>query len=658
MGLPVGAEETDTREGATSFRPGRLLPPILLFLLAILLGACARSTPPPSPTPIPVTHVVRETVVVTRVVTRVVTPTAVPATPVPDRIVLCAGEEPTSLDPLLDTSGTAVLVRALISGVVMAPAPDGRLMSDLFTRVPSLENGDARLVGEEGPDGHLEVTFRLRNDIRWEDGAPLRAEDFVTAWKWARQGWGSDDVQARAGDVVTLHVRDDHTFTVVLRQGLMTPLYATYVFGPYPSHRLAQAEDPQAVLSSLGRAWPALGPYRVEEWQRGKHIILAANPTYFRRGEGLPRVNTFVVRFFRHPDDALVALLSGGCDVLAPGLIGPDAYPILETARRQGILTLRVTTGPAWEHLDFNTWPTGNHPPFFADVRVRQAVALALDREAITRDVTNNLSHAMTSWLPPDHWAYQPLPPLAPNASDVNRARALLEEVGWRDEDGDGVREAHGVHGTFWDGTAWSIEDGTPFRVTLVVPEGNALHARTATAIGHALARVGIEVTTVTRAADALFGPDGILPRREFDLALFAWLPGPDVDGRYLWVGNAICRRANGRLYAAAAGQSCEPGDETLYPAQIPSQENGWQGGNFAGWANPEASLAVYEATSRLRPQDRASFYLVHQDRFGHDLPVLPLYLYPRITAWRKGLSGLAPGRHTPLTWNASMWTW
>ena len=633
---------------------------VIFALVGLVLIGCARTSPTPTPSPTPVVQVIRETVVVTRVVTRVVTPTptSAPATPVPDRVVLCAGQEPTSLDPLVDGSDTARLVQTLVMGRVVGPAPDGTLTSDLFTRVPSLENGDARLMGEEGPDGQLEVTFRLRANLRWEDGTPVRAGDFVTAWQWARQGWGQPDVQARAAEIEDIRVLDDRTFTVVLRQGLMTPLYATYAFAPYPTHLLAGAEDPEARLRALGRAWPAIGPYRLVEWRSGKEMVLSANPTYTGGERGAPRVSTFMVRFLPQPDAALVALLSGECDVLAPGVVGPDAYPILEVAKQQNIVEVQVINGPAWEHLDFNTWPADGRPPLFADARVRQAIALALDRTQLAQEVTLGLAQPMQSWLPSDHWAFQSLPLLAPGANDPRQANRLLEEAGWRDEDGDGVREAHGVQGTFWDGTPWQIADGTPLEATLVAPTGNALHAQTAQAIRDALAQIGIDVQIALLPPADLFGPEGVLRRRTFDLALFAWVPDWEAGGRYLWVGNAICRRANGTLYAAQAGYQCEPGDETLYPAQIPSAENGWQGGNMAGWANPEASLAIYQATAHLEQEERRSFYASHQMLFNQDLPVLPLYQYPQVIAWRKGLTGIVPAPYTPLTWNAATWSW
>ncbi len=587
---------------------------------------------------------------VTRVITRVVTPAA--ATPVPRQVVLCLADEPTTLDPLRERGDTAVALRALLGGVPIARGPDGTLLTTLFERVPTLENGDARLLGEMGPDAHLEVIFRVRANLRWEDGTPLTARDFRTAWEWAREGWGAEEVQAMAADVTDVRVEDERTFTVVLRPGLMTPLYATYVFGPYPTHLLANGGATD--LRAWARRWPSFGLYRVTSWEPGKQARFDARDDV----DSPPPLETVIVRFLRRPDDALVALLGGTCDVLDPRLVAVESIPLLRRAAEEGLITLEAREGNAWEHLDFNTWPPEGRTPFFADVRVRQAVALALDRAAIAQRVTHGISRALASWLPADHWAYQPLPPLDDGAPDLERARALLEEAGWVDEDEDGIREAKGVSGTFWDGTAWEIPDGTPFSVTLVTTEGDGVRSAVGGAVSDALAALGIRVTTRTLPPGAFFAAEGPLRRREFDMALFAWVTGLDVDGRYLWVGNAICRRANGTPYAAPAGSPCEPGDETLYPAQIPTAENGWQGGNVSGWANPGASLAIYRATEHIRPADRAAFYLVHQDMFGQDLPVLPLFRRPYVVAWRAGLTGVQPGPGTPLTWNIASWAW
>jgi len=603
----------------------------------------------------------RETVVITRVVTRVITRVVTPVerTPVPsppkDQVILCVGQEPTTLDPLLDASETGFHLRGLWGGDVLFLTPENTWQSKILQHVPDWDNGGVVLTGPEGPDGTLQITFRLRPGWQWEDGTPLTPQDFLTAWEWARAGRGTPEVQALAADVTTMRVLDDTSWQVTLRQGLMTPLYLKYLFGPYPA---AWQDNVEAMPPVNATEWPSFGPYRLISWTKGQEARWEVNPYYALRDENLPYLRRVIVRFLAKPDEALVALLSGRCDLLLPDVLPITAMPLLEEARRQQIITLQSVTGPAWEHLDFNTWPPDGRTPFFADARVRRAVAFALDRAAMVEQATFRLSRPMRSWLSEDHWAYQPLPPLAVDAYDPERARALLADVGWRDEDGDGVLEAYGVQGTFWDGTAWQIEDGVPFEVTLVTAMEDPIHAAVARQVRQDLQAIGIRVNVQSIPAETIFAPESPVRRRQFDLALFAWVPDVDVGGRYLWVGNAICRRADGTLYAAPAGYPCEPDDETLYEPQIPTPENNWQGGNVSGWADPQASLAVYQATSRLQPTDRAPFYVEHQMRFAEMLPVVPLFQRPQLWAWRVGLQGPQPGPYTPITWNIERWRW
>ncbi len=618
-------------------RDAVLLIGVTLSLLAVGLIACRGGTPSP---PREVTRIVERTVVITQVITRVVTP--IPGRPT--SLTLCLREEPSTLDPLNATTNDAQAIRLLLGRVLVGWDERSRPLTQVFERVPTLENGDARIVGEEGPDGHLEVTFRIRPDVRWEDGHLLRAQDFVAAWEAARQGKGTTKIRALAKDVVAIRVVDMRTFVVVLRQGLMTPLYMTYVFGPYPSH--AMPTDPTI-------RWPSFGPYVLSTWERGKGMVFTARSNAVPP----PPIPTLNVHFMDPTqEDPVVALIGGRCDVVAPSLLSPAAFPLLEQAKHQNLVQVATVEGPAWVHLDFNTWPEKDRLPFFADVRVRQAVALSVDREALTSKVTYGLGQPMRSWLPPQSWAFEALPALSPHVLDRSRARQLLAEAGWRDADGDGLVEAHDVRGTFWDGEEWQIPNNTPFRVQLVTVAGDDEVERTAQGVVEALTKIGMDVQVTSVKAEEVWKAHSPLRRRTFDMALFSWLPGPDPNGRYLWVGNTICRRADGRVYAAEAGGGCTPGDEELYPAQIPRQANGWRGGNVAGWARAEASLAIYQATARLRPQERASFYLRHQNLFEKDLPVIPFFLRPRLAAWRAGWTNIRLSPFLPITWNIDRW--
>ena len=616
-----------------------------VLLLLALLAACRSS---PSPTVVPATptpRIVERTVVVTRIITEVVT--REPEAPRTD-LVLCLRDEPDSLDPLFVEGEDGQSLRGLFGAMPVAVDPKGAWWSGVFEQVPTLENGGARLVGEEGPDGHLEMTYHIRPDLRWEDGQPVKAADFRQAWEAARSGRGVPSIQAKAADVADVVLQDERTFTVILRDGLMSPLYPTYVFGPYPGHMLQKDLSPD----DLARRWPSYGPFRLARWTPSE-MLFVRNPEYTGPAPALTQVR---VRFFSRPLDAIVALMGGECDVLSPRLLDATAQPLLDAAQKQGRIAYTHVPGSAWVHLDFNTWPPSSRPPFFADVRVRKAVLLALDRSRLRQEATLGLGTPMASWLLPQFRAYRPQPALEESRTDCARAASLLDTVGWRDENGDGVREAHGVSGTFWDGTEWSIDDGVPFSVTLLTVAGDAVLEQAAFSVRDQLAPLGLRVHVKTLPPKAMFAPDSPLWHRTFDLALFAWESGVDPDGRYLWLGNTVCRRADGTLYTAQAGRSCEPGDETLHPPTIPTEENGWAGGNVVGWANPDASLAVYEATSHLDEKTREESYARHQAAFAQDLPTIPLFQRPRLVAWRRGWAGIRVGPFTPLTWNVESW--
>ncbi|MCK4470566.1 MAG: hypothetical protein KAW49_02140, partial [Anaerolineae bacterium] len=200
---------------------------------------------------------------------------------------------------------------------------------------------------------------------------------------------------------------------------------------------------------------------------------------------------------------------------------------------------------------------------------------------------------------------------------DLFGGRSLLEEVGWWDEDGDGIREAHGVAG---------ISDGTPFSVTLLTTSDHPAHERTAHILSENLAACGIGLAVEYLPAEEFFadGPDGLVFGRQFDLALFSWLNGFDAP--------------------------CE-----LYlSSQVPRAENWWATSNNPGYANADYDAACQAALDALPgTEDYAHFHREAQRIFSHDLPVLPLYFVPKLVATRPEVSGviLDPSEYLEL-WN------
>ena len=143
--------------------------------------------------------------------------------------------------------------------------------------------------------------------------------------------------------------------------------------------------------------------------------------------------------------------------------------------------------------------------PLFQDVRTRQALLYALDRQAMVDSIAFGLADVANSVVPPLSWAYNPdNEPVYPY--DTAKAAALLDEAGWRDEDGDGIREAHGVE---------AVPDGTPFSFELRTDAGNQEREQTIVAMQQYWAQVGVDASTATREWNALLdGLDGNPPVR------------------------------------------------------------------------------------------------------------------------------------------------
>ena len=463
------------------------------------------------------------------------------------------------------------------------------------------------------------VTFTLRADVTWADGQPLTADDARYSFELAgafesptlRLLWD----RTRSYDVV-----DERTVVWTGVPGYRAPFYFLNFYHPLPRHVWGVADADQLLSTEVAHRKPlGWGPFVVEEWVEGDHITLVRNPHYFRASEGLPYLDRVIFRFVPDLRQALDLLLADECDLITQDVIEGGDITLLLEAADAGTVQLVTSPSSEWEHLDFGIEPAEgvSRPDFFEDVRVRRAVALCIDRERFAREALPYSEVAVThSYVAPEHPLYA--------GDQLHRwdyalfdGRSLLEEVGWQDEDGDGIREAHDVTG---------ISNGTPFSVTLLTTSDHPAHERTAHILSENLAACGIGLAVEYLPAEEFFadGPDGLVFGRQFDLALFSWLNGFDAPcGLYL-------------------------------SSQVPRAENWWGTSNNPGYANADYDAACQAALDALPgTEDYAHFHREAQRIFSHDLPVLPLYFVPKLVATRPGVNGvvLDPSEYLEL-WN------
>jgi peptide/nickel transport system substrate-binding protein len=421
----------------------------LLVVLTMLATAVAACGPTPEPEIVRETVVVteRETVVVTEreevEVTKVVTEEVevervVTATPEPtNKIVTFAWtQEPDTLNPYYTNMWFSSILQQLYNCWAWEYDANNEPYPKLVTEIPSMENDG---VSEDG----LVITLNLRDDIAWSDGTPLTAEDFVFTHQMIMDPNNTVASQYPHDYLVSVEAPDERTVVMTFAEPF-APWQANFWKGILPKHVLEPVFQAEGSLDEA--EWnlaPAVGcgPFTFVEWESGSFIQFVRNENYW---DGRANLDEIYLQFV--PDDAsqTAALVAGDADL---GTFPPlSDVPVLEAAGVQII----VRNGGYGEGWFFNLRDMAS--PGARDLNVRQAVAMALDREAIVADLLLGLApvaHSYWHALP----AYES-PDIEPFPYDPEGARALLDEAGWVDRDGDGIREdADGnpltlIHGT------------------------------------------------------------------------------------------------------------------------------------------------------------------------------------------------------------------
>jgi peptide/nickel transport system substrate-binding protein len=503
---------------------------------------------------------------------------------------------------------------------------------NLFTGWPTLENGGATLddggTPDDSTDDQLTMIYTIKEGLKWSDGEPLTAHDFVYANVKVAADPSSGATTYNAWEKIeTYEAVDDLTLRVVLKPGILDPTYFLMydpfeLFGPMPEHawskytpaEMLTAEDVTRFSS------PNYGPYSVQEWIPGDRITLVANPNYYGAPDK-PVVKTLVFRFVPNINQLVAQLASGDIDLATSDAIQANQAPLLEQFESEGLIKVYWLPSPTWEHLDMNTSVPSSvnadqqnlsEPhPILSDINVRKAIAHGTDRQAMVDNIYAGRSAVMHTNIPQTSWAYAGDENVTIYPFDPDLARTLLEEAGWVDGDGDGIRE----------------KDGNKLSLRVNFTAGNSMREQFAQIFQQNMADIGIEIVIEPLPGSVWFADDGPLNHRDFDL------------GEYAWVGEA------------------DPGGESLYRCDnIPTPANNWNGQNVMGWCNEAADQAIREANNTLVQEERIASYLIFQQEFTKDMTSLPLFNRLEIFASRPTMVNVMPNPTDYVTWNVADW--
>ncbi len=378
----------------------------------------------------------------------------------------------------------------------------------LAAEIPSTDNGGV------SPDGKT-ITIRLRDDIVWSDGEPITSADFVFTYEMFMADGNAVDSRSPYSLMESVTAPDSQT-VVVKFADVYAPWLTSIFTLVHPKHILEPIFEAEGTLDNASyNRIPTVssGPFVVSEWQTGNYILFTRNEAYFDEPAILDQI---FVRFI--PDDAAQVAALINRDVDLGIFIAPDDALTLQ---RNGIDIIAVNSGYN-EGLYFNF--REGKAPAIKELAVRQAIAYGMDRQGIVEDllrygdgpddhnvVATNFWYN-TPWSNPDIQVEEYNPDLA---------RQILEEAGWIDEDGDGIRE----------------KDGVRLRLTWAT---NQRRLRTLVqAVGQQqLAEVGIEVQLVNLPSDIFFGSYGDgnpVALGEYDFWEFSTTPGSFPDPNHVY---------------------------------------------------------------------------------------------------------------------------
>src|ERR1051326_4981205 len=505
----------------------------------------------------------------------------------------------------------------------------------LAAMVPSPDNGLVRLSGDGG-DRRLIVTMPLRQDATWSDGEPFTADDVIYTWQLMMNPQSGYDTSVE-DKIKSVDKLDDYTLQFMYLsaneahaldpdrykdQGtdpVVDPLYAFGLYDApeiYPRHKLREiiGDDPRhnpqiGILetSDFARSPVGTGPYVLTTWNAGSDLTFTSRGMALSQRLGQPALDSIVFKVMPDKNASLTALSAGDIQLVASDSLDASDAPVLDTL--PGVQA-HYTPGNAWEHLTFNL-----DNQILADPNVRQAIAYALDRDALNADVMAGKAEVPAGQVP--SWSWGVDPDLSTYQHNAARANQLLDAAGWT-RSGSAVRAQGGQKLSF---KYWSTP--ASFRPAVMGE------------IRDQLAQVGIEVVPEVLPTAQFFDTSGNEPQslvaRQFDIAEFAWV------------------------------SSYDPGSDALFnmaSAAVPSKTNGFQGGNYGNYRNPRSDVLLKQLQTSLDPSFRRVALKEAQTIWQSDLPVLPLLLRPITTAASTRLVGFRP---TPApageTWNIEQWS-
>jgi len=527
------------------------------------------------------------------------------------QIIYALYQEPELLNPYIATQTAAGEANTFIIEGLLSVDPDGNRFPVLAQEVPSIDNG---LVSEDGRS----VTYNLKEGILWSDGEPFTCDDVLFTFE-AVTNPESGAVSTTGYDQIASVECPDELTVVVTYNEFYAPFLSLFS-AIMPRHATGDPVD--MVNWDYNRMPIGTGPFKIVGWDSGDQIRLEANENY-RDYPEMPRVDKIIIRIIESREVGKALITSGEIDILwdLTEADTPDFAdnPSVVANITPGAGTERLLINLADPSLDATDDPINNPHPLLGDLRVRQAIQFGIDKQLLVDELLFGATTVGVSELSIG-WAKCDIPT---SVYDPEQAKALLDEAGFTDEDGDGVRECHGCQ---------HAEEGTPLRLKYQTTTGNQLREESQQLVIEMMKAIGVEFYIENVPSDELFGS---------------------------WANGAFRKHGNFDILMYTTSDGIDPQSQMFgyfHSSQIPLESNAGTGFNYSRWINAEADAALEAAGATPNEAERVAQYQIACEQIDAELPHIYLYDRSEVHLSRSNIVNFKVNTWNNQSWNSAEW--
>lgn len=534
-------------------------------------------------------------------------------------LVVAFYQEPENLNISIATQTVASEVNEFINDALVGINPKGEYVPELAKELPTVQNGGI------SPDG-LTITYHLKDNIKWADGEPCDCDDWKFTWEVINNP--DSGVKSTTGwkDIAAVECPDPQTIVFKFSK-YYAPHYQT-IGGAWVLPRHATGDPAKMQEWAYNRAPLGNGPFKFQEWVSGDHITLVRNEHYYKwASEGKPYLDRIIIKIIPSREVGKQLLKTGEIDVLwdlveadIPDFTGLEGVVLSappDTGTERLLLNLRDPTvdAPCADRLRKEGlwhWALG-------DLRVRQAIRYGIDKKLINDKLlygkaTLGTAEINIGWAKPD---------IPVSEYNPDKARKLLEEAGWKDTDGDGIRECEGC---------LYAEKGRKLRLKIQTTSGNKLREQTEQVLVEMMKEIGVELYIENVPSAELFGSYASGAARKhgrFDILMYTTNYGPDP-------------------------QSLMEGYYASW--NIPCDDNKGQGYNYHRWINDEFDKWIKIAGENPDLEKRKEAYQKASELIDQEVPAIYLYDRLELNAYRSILQGWVDNNWQDMGYNSDGW--